>query len=264
MKKNQIVSLIMGSAFLVAGAAAYTAAKFAGKRGLSEPEAVPEDLPEEEREAAVEEPEAEEPVEEAPEEVEELAEEAASEEVEEPAEAAPVQAEETAEEPVEPAEEAAPEEAVEEPAEEPAADVQAETQDELTAETQADDAKDEQAEQKPANLEEYIELNPEERENLESVKDSFAAEGVRTDISFMDNTMFFDFVMEDVEDEETREILKPDLAQFLDDQEEAYKGLVKQIEEDTGFGDIKMIVIFMDENGEEIVSGHYDESGRTM
>ena len=96
------------------------------------------------------------------------------------------------------------------------------------------------------------------------MKDSFAAEGVRTDISFMDNTMFFDFVMEDVEDEETREILKPDLAQFLDDQEEAYKGLVKQIEEDTGFGDIKMIVIFMDENGEEIVSGHYDESGRTM
>ena len=240
MKKNQIVSLIMGSAFLVAGAAAYTAAKFAGKRGLSEPEAVPEDLPEEEREAAVEEPEAEEPVEEAPEEAEELAEEAAPEEA------------------VEPAEE--PAEAVEEPA----ADVQAETQDELTAETQADDAKDEQAEQKPANLEEYIELNPEERENLESVKDSFAAEGVRTDISFMDNTMFFDFVMEDVEDEETREILKPDLAQFLDDQEEAYKGLVKQIEEDTGFGDIKMIVIFMDENGEEIVSGHYDESGRTM
>ena len=204
MKKNQIVSLIMGSAFLVAGAAAYTAAKFAGKRGFSEPEAVPEDLPEEELEVAVEEPEAEEP-----------------------------------------AEEAAPEEAVEEPAEEPAADVQAETQ-------------------RPANLEEYIELNPEERENLESVKDSFAAEGVRTDISFMDNTMFFDFVMEDVEDEETREILKPDLAQFLDDQEEAYKGLVKQIEEDTGFGDIKMIVIFMDENGEEIVSGHYDESGRTM
>jgi len=215
MKKNQIVSLIMGSAFLVAGAAAYTAAKFAGKRGFSEPEAVPEDLPEEELEAAVEEPEADEP-----------AEEAAPEEAEEPAE------------------EAAPEEAVE-PAEEPAADVQAETQ-------------------KPANLEEYIELNPEERENLESVKDSFAAEGVRTDISFMDNTMFFDFVMEDVEDEETREILKPDLAQFLDDQEEAYKGLVKQIEEDTGFGDIKMIVIFMDENGEEIVSGHYDESGRTM
>ena len=241
MKKNQFVSLIMGSAFLVAGAAAYTAAKFAGKRGLSEPEAVPEDLPEEEREAAVEEPEAEEPVEEAPEEAEELAEEAAPEEVSE-----------------EPAEE--PAEAVEEPA----ADAQDETQDELTAETQADDAKDEQAEQKPANLEEYIELNPEERENLESVKDSFAAEGVRTDISFMDNTMFFDFVMEDVEDEETREILKPDLAQFLDDQEEAYKGLVKQIEEDTGFGDIKMIVIFMDENGEEIVSGHYDESGRTM
>ncbi len=250
MKKNQIVSLIMGSAFLVAGAAAYTAAKFAGKRDFSEPEAVPEDLPEEELEAAVEEPEADESAEEAaPEEVEELAEEAAPEEVEEPAEAAPVQAEE-------PAEEAAPEEAVEEPAEEPAADVQ--------AETQADDAKDEQVEQKPANLEEYIELNPEERENLESVKDSFAAEGVRTDISFMDNTMFFDFVMEDVEDEETREILKPDLAQFLDDQEEAYKGLVKQIEEDTGFGDIKMIVIFMDENGEEIVSGHYDESGRTM
>lgn len=207
MKKNQIVSLIMGSAFLVAGAAAYTAAKFAGKRDFSEPEAVPEDLPEEELEAAVEEPEAE-----------------------EPAEEAPVQAEEPA-----------PEEA----AEEPAADVQAETQ-------------------KPVNLEEFIELNPEERENLESVKDSFAAEGVRTDISFMDNTMFFDFVMEDVEDEETREILKPDLAQFLDDQEEAYKGLVKQIEEDTGFGDIKMIVIFMDENGEEIVSGHYDESGRTM
>ena len=229
MKKNQIVSLIMGSAFLVAGAAAYTAAKFAGKRGLSEPEAVPEDLPEEEREAAVEEPAAEEPVE----------------------EAAPEEAEEPAEEPAE-------------AVEEPAADVQAETQDELTAETQADDAKYEQAEQKPANLEEYIELNPEERENLESVKDSFAAEGVRTDISFMDNTMFFDFVMEDVEDEETREILKPDLAQFLDDQEEAYKGLVKQIEEDTGFGDIKMIVIFMDENGEEIVSGHYDESGRTM
>ena len=217
MKKNQIVSLIMGSAFLVAGAAAYTAAKFAGKRGFSEPEAVPEDLPEEELEVAVEEPEAEEPAE----------------------EAAPEEAVE------EPAEEAAPEEAVEEPAEEPAADVQAETQ-------------------RPANLEEYIELNPEERENLESVKDSFAAEGVRTDISFMDNTMFFDFVMEDVEDEETREILKPDLAQFLDDQEEAYKGLVKQIEEDTGFGDIKMIVIFMDENGEEIVSGHYDESGRTM
>ena len=207
MKKNQIVSLIMGSAFLVAGAAAYTAAKFAGKRDFSEPEAVPEDLPEEELEAAVEEPEAE-----------------------EPAEEAPVQAEEPA-----------PEEA----AEEPAADVQAETQ-------------------KPVNLEEFIELNPEERENLESVKDSFAAEGVRTDISFMDNTMFFDFVMEDVEDEETREILNPDLAQFLDDQEEAYKGLVKQIEEDTGFGDIKMIVIFMDENGEEIVSGHYDESGRTM
>ena len=119
-------------------------------------------------------------------------------------------------------------------------------------------------EEGPADLEEYIELNPGERENLEAVKNSFAAEGVSTEISFSDNTMFFDFVMTDVEDKETREILKPDLEQFLEDQAEAYQGVVKQIEEDTGFDDIRMIVIFMDANGEEIVSGHYDDNGRTM
>lgn len=119
-------------------------------------------------------------------------------------------------------------------------------------------------EQEPADLEEYIELNPEEKESLNVVKDSFAQEGVRTDISFADNTMFFDFVMEDVEDEETKDILKPDLEQFLDDQADAYTGIVKQIEEDTGFNDVLMIVIFMDANGAEIVSGHYDDTGRVM
>ena len=116
----------------------------------------------------------------------------------------------------------------------------------------------------PANLEEYIEKNPDERANLDSVGEGFAAEGVRTDVSFVDNTMFFDFVMTDVDDAETEEILKPDLEQFLNDQAENYSNVVKQIEEDTGFSDIKMIVIFMDANEEEIISGHYDSTGRVM
>lgn len=221
MKKKQIVSLVLGSAAIVAGGVAYAAAKIAGRKFSSDqsPEEVMVNTPY------------------SPDEADEVqgAHEARQEDK-------TVEQEELA------AEQDAPEVEPEEQGE----------HDDQTAEQGEHDGN------KPANLEEYIELNPEERENLEAVKDSFAADGVRTDISFVDNTMFFDFVMADVADEETREILKPDLEKFLEDQADTYRGIVQQIGEDTGFSDIKMIVIFMDEDGEQIVSGHYDENGRTL
>ena len=215
MKKKQIVSLVLGSAAIVAGGVAYAAAKIAGRKFSSEqsPEEVMVNTPYKPDEAPAEEQGAHEAEQDAP----------AAEQEEQGAHEAEHDA--------------------------PAAE---------------QEEQGEHDEQQAANLEEYIELNPEERENLEAVKDSFAADGVRTDISFADNTMFFDFVMADVADEETREILKPDLEKFLEDQTETYRGIVQQIEEDTGFSDIKMIVIFMDEDGEEIVSGHYNDCGRTL
>ena len=77
-------------------------------------------------------------------------------------------------------------------------------------------------------------------------------------------TMFFDFIMADVDDEDTRAALKPDLASFLEEQTEAYSEIVKSIEEETGIDGVKMIVIFMDANEEEIVSAHYDDEGKTL
>ncbi|MBR2547930.1 MAG: DUF4854 domain-containing protein [Eubacterium sp.] len=227
MKKKQVISFILGSAALVAGAAAYAAAKYAGKKDVSghdaendsaDTESIPEQVM----------------LDEAPAHEEVVLDEAAAPE-EVVLDEAPVH-----EEVVLQKEDASPEFHPYEsyaPAEE---------------------------EQGPSNLEEYIEENPEEKASLDSVGEGFAAEGVKTDISFADNTMFFDFVMTDVDDKETEEILKPDLEQFLNDQTENYKGIVRQIEEDTGFSGIKMIVIFMDANEDEIVSGHYDETGRTL
>lgn len=232
MKKGQIISLALGSAAVVAGAVFYTAAKIAGVKTPSKHDAHDELVntpykPEEE------------PV----------------EEQIEPAE--PEKQEEQEEQ----------EQAAEAPAEEIAEDTD-EYADEYAAEYAENSPSDEETsgaeEKEPENLEEYIEKNPEERANLNSVGESFSDEGVRTDISFVENTMFFDFVMTDVYDAETEEILKPDLEQFLNDQTDAYKGIVQQIEEDTGFKGIKMIVIFMDANEEEIVSGHYDSTGRVM
>ena len=226
MKKGQIISLALGSAAVVAGAVFYTAAKIAGVKTPSKHDAHDE---------LVNTPY-------------------------KPEEETACEQEEFAEEQVE-------EEA---PAEEIAEDTDEadEFADEYAAEYAENSPSDEEPsgaeEKEPENLEEYIEKNPEERANLNTVGDSFSDEGVRTDISFVENTMFFDFVMTDVDDAETEEILKPDLEQFLNDQTDAYKGIVQQIEEDTGFKGIKMIVIFMDANEEEIVSGHYDSTGRVM
>ena len=180
---------------------------------------------------------AEEAVEEAAEEVAEVAEEAA-EEAEEAAEAA----EEAAEEAEDVAEEA------EEIAEE--------------AEEAAEFA--EYSEPAEIDLEAYLAEHPEEKDSLKGVSDSFSADGVRTDISVTGNTMFFDFVMTDVEDDDTAAALKPDLEGFLDDQSEAYSDIVNTIEEETGIDGVKMIVIFMDDNENEIVSGHYDNKGRVL
>lgn len=120
-------------------------------------------------------------------------------------------------------------------------------------------------EEEPADdLETYLGRHPEEEESLDAVKDSFSADGVRTDITVTGNTMFFDFVMEDVDDEDTKAALKPDLEGFLEEQSESYSGIVKKMEEQTGIGGIKMIVIFMDADEDEIVSGHYDAFGRVM
>lgn len=218
MKKGNVITMIVGSAALLAGAAALAAKDFGRKY-------VPPEKAESEDEATADVPE------EAAEEVKETAEVA-----EEAVEVVPEEAEEV----------------------EDLSDYTGEAIED--AADQVEEAEKEEA----SDLEQYIELNPEERANLDTVKDSFAAEGVRTDISFTGNTMFFDFVMTDVEDEETKEILKPDLEQFLEDQCDSYRGIVKQIEEDTGFDDIKMIVIFMDANEEEIVSGHYDDTGRIL
>ena len=227
MKKGQIISLALGSAAVVAGAVFYTAAKIAGVKTPSKHDAHDE---------LVNTPYK--PEEEPDYEQEEFAEEQVGEQVEEEA-----------------------------PAEEIAEDTD-EYADEYAAEYAENSPSDEEPsgaeEKEPENLEEYIEKNPEERANLNTVGESFSDEGVRTDISFVENTMFFDFVMTDVDDAETEEILKPDLEQFLNDQTDAYKGIVQQIEEDTGFKGIKMIVIFMDANEEEIVSGHYDSTGRVM
>ena len=76
--------------------------------------------------------------------------------------------------------------------------------------------------------------------------------------------MFFDFVMTDVDDEDTKEALKPDLESFLNEQSEAYSDIVDTIEEETGIEGVKMIVIFMDAEENEIVSGHYDSEGRVL
>lgn len=224
MKKIQIFSLVLGAAALVAGAAVYTAAKFAGRDASSRHDAegrllegpvAPETDAADEQEVKPEEPEQEEP-------------EKSSEEEPDAAPAAEAEFVDYAAK----APEKAPEKAQEVP--------------------------------EPVDLEQYMYINPEKMESLNVVKDSFAAEGVKTDISFTDNTMFFDFVMTDVDDEKTEEALKPDLEAFLKDQTEVYTNIVKQLEEDSGFDDIKMIVIFMDANENEIVSGHYDETGKTM
>ena len=113
-------------------------------------------------------------------------------------------------------------------------------------------------------LESYISEHPEEKESLEAVKNSFTADGVTTDISCTGDTMFFDFIMSDVDDDETKAALKPDLESFLEEQSDAYAEIVASIEEETGLEGIKMIVIFMDANEEEIVSGHYDKSGKVL
>lgn len=113
-------------------------------------------------------------------------------------------------------------------------------------------------------LESYIAEHPEEKSSLDAVKDSFTADGVTTDISCTGDTMFFDFIMADVSDEDTKTALKPDLESFLEDQSEAYAEIVASIEEETGLSGIKMIVIFMDANEEEIVSGHYDKNGKVL
>ena len=123
---------------------------------------------------------------------------------------------------------------------------------------------DEEAPEGEVTLEKYIAANPEEEESLNAVKDSFSADGVRTDISCTGNTMFFDFIMTDVDDEDVAASLKPDLDTFLEDQSESYAEIVKTIEDETGVDDIKMIVIFMDANEEEIVSGHYDDNGKVL
>ena len=113
-------------------------------------------------------------------------------------------------------------------------------------------------------LESYIAEHPEEEASLDAVKDSFSADGVRTDISCTGDTMFFDFIMSDVGDEDTAAALKPDLESFLEEQSESYAEIVASIEEETGLSDIKMIVIFMDADENEIVSGHYDRNGKVL
>ena len=121
-----------------------------------------------------------------------------------------------------------------------------------------------EAEAPEGTLESYLTEHPEERQSLEAVKDSFSGDGVRTDISCTGDTLFFDFVMTEVSGAETRASLKPDLETFLESQEETYAEIVSSVEEETGLTGIKMIVIFMDADEEEIVSGHYDKSGRTL
>ncbi|MBQ3281101.1 MAG: DUF4854 domain-containing protein [Eubacterium sp.] len=280
MKKNRIIALVFGSA-LVAGATAFATVIIRGKKtpfrhdagndALSTQYKAEDEEPAQEQEEAVDleqgEPEAE-PADQEKEQGE--PEEERAEQEEEPEEEQNEQGEPEAEQIVQDEEQAD----QEIPEAEPAvyAEYAAEQKEIDAAEEQFEDDDDIITVEKilaagkkgPSNLEEYIRENPEEKANLDKVGEGFAAEGVKTDISFTDNTMFFDFVMTDVEDAETKEILKPDLEQFLSDQTENYKGIVKQIEEDTEFSDVKMIVIFMDANGEEIVSGHYDESGRTM
>ncbi len=269
MEKGKLIKFIVGSTVFAAGAAALAASKLIGNDAparhdaSSKHEAAPEELePSPEIQDDVHE-EAINDITEEPVDVKtifttEEDEKYVDEYAPEPAEVQPTEVQ-TVEEPViavEPDHEVQEEEQAYAPAE-PV------EQEEEQAYAPAEPA-EQKEEQPPANLEQYIELNPKERESLDVVKDGFAAEGVKTDVSFVENTMFFDFMMTDVEDEETKEILKPDLQAFLDDQTESYTGIVKQMEENTGFSDIKMIVIFMDANEEEIVSGHYDESGRTM
>ena len=129
----------------------------------------------------------------------------------------------------------------------------------------AEEAADDIPEEQPAvDLETYLQQHPEEEESLNAVKDSFTADGVRTDIAVTGNTMFFDFVMTDVDDEDTKEALKPDLESFLNEQSESYSDIVDTIEEETGIEGVKMIVIFMDAEENEIVSGHYDSEGRVL
>lgn len=265
MKKIQIFSLVLGAAALVAGAAVYTAAKLAGQNSRHDAESrmlegpvAPDEVPADEQEVTSEEPEQVEASEEAAE--SEAPVEAEPEQEEQPEETAePEQVDEDAaykapaDEPEQSAEE--------EPAAAPAAEAEFVDYAAKATEKVQEKAQDVPA---PVDLEQYMYINPEKMESLNVVKDSFAAEGVKTDISFTDNTMFFDFVMTDVDDEKTEEALKPDLEAFLKDQTEVYTNIVKQLEEDSGFDDIKMIVIFMDANENEIVSGHYDETGKTM
>lgn len=132
------------------------------------------------------------------------------------------------------------------------------------AETEAADDIPEELPEQETDLESYLQQHPEEEESLNAVKDSFTADGVRTDITVTGNTMFFDFVMTDVDDEDTKEALKPDLESFLDEQSGSYSDIVRTIEEETGIEGVKMIVIFMDAQEDEIVSGHYDSEGRVL
>lgn len=153
----------------------------------------------------------------------------------------------------------------------------ADVEDELTEQGEDDDEQDEAEEGDDAaefdtsdyepqeeTLESYIAEHPEEEESLNAVKNSFTADGVTTDISCTGNTMFFDFIMSDVDDEDTGAALKPDLESFLEEQENAYAEIVSTIQEETGIEGIKMIVIFMDANENEIVSGHYDANGKVL
>ena len=270
-KKGNLISAVLASAVLFSGTALLAAYSYL-KKGEHDEEPVDDQAAEEE--ASAEETAEAEEAEEAEEAVEEPAEEAeeAEEAVEEPAE----EAAEAVEEAVEPAEEAV--EAVEEIAEEaePAEEVEpeetapAEEAVELAAEApeEAGDAFAEYAEkpEEPAelDLESYLAEHPEEEESLKAVSESFSADGVRTDITVTGNTMFFDFVMTDVDDEDTADALKPDLEGFLDDQSEAYSDIVRTMEDETGIDNVKMIVIFMDDDENEIVSGHYDSEGRVL
>ena len=256
MKKGQIISLALGAAALAAGAAAYTAAKLAGEAVPSrhDPKDQVLNTPYVPDENAAEEPaEEQEAQEEEPEQAEEQASTA-----EEP-EAEPEQAE-----PDSPFNVLGGDTGFASYAEEAPEVTPDKAQEETPEEALAEAPEGVQEVPAPVDLEQYMYINPEKMESLNVVKDSFAAEGVKTDISFTDNTMFFDFVMTDVDDEETDAVLKPDLELFLEDQTEVYRNIIKQLEDDSGFNDIKMIVIFMDASENEIVSGHYDETGKTM
>ena len=258
MKKGNFISAVLASAVLFSGTALLAAYSYL-KKGEHDEEPVDDQAAEEEdsvEETAEAEAEAEEAVEEAAEEAVEAIEEAV-----EPAKEAVEEAVEPAEE-TEPAEEVEPEETA--PAEE-AVELAAEAPEEA-GDAFAEYAEKPEEPEEPAelDLEAYLAEHPEEEESLKAVSESFSADGVRTDITVTGNTMFFDFVMTDVDDEDTAAALKPDLEGFLDDQSEAYSDIVRTMEDETGIDNVKMIVIFMDDDENEIVSGHYDSEGRVL